>query len=102
MVEQGRVPLWLSRPAALRVIREIAANPDNVVPVRHARQRLRQRGISMTQVRRVIAASFIEGDPWMDEHGSWRVKMRGMAAGDQLAVGITSEWRTRLLVITAF
>jgi hypothetical protein len=94
------VPLKLSKPAALRVIREIAANPDNVVPVAHAKKRMRERRLSMTQVRRVVLAGFIDGDPWLDEHGSWRVTMRGGAAGEQITVGLAIEWRVRVLVIT--
>lgn len=96
------VPSRLSRPAALRVIREIAANPDDVVPVPHAKRRMRERGISMTQVRRVIAAGFIDGDPWLDEHGNWRVTMIGRSAGDQITAGLAIEWRTRVLVVTVF
>lgn len=61
-----------------------------------------QRRISITQARRVVQAGFIEGDPWMDEHGNWRVTMRGMSAGDQITVGVAIKCRTRLLIVTVF
>lgn len=102
MVDPDVVPLKLSKPYARQIIRNIAANPDNVVPVAHARKRTRERRINMTQVRRVIAAGFIDGEPWRDEHGNWRVTMRGRSAGDEITVGLAIEWQTRLLVITAF
>ena len=102
MSDANAAPLRLSKPEAAKVIREIAADPDRIVAVRHARQRMVQRRISITQARRVVRAGFIDGDPWMDEYGNWRVTMRGMSAGDQITVGLAIEWRTRLLIITVF
>ena len=63
---------------------------------------MRERRISITQIRRVIRAGFIDGDPWIDEKGNWRVTMRGMSAGEEITVGVAIEWRTKLLIITAF
>ena len=80
----------------------IGADPDRIVPVRHAVQRMRERGIAITLVRRVVQAGFIDGEPWLDEHGNWRVTMRGRPAGEQLTVGVAIEWRRRLLIITVF
>lgn len=61
-----------------------------------------QRKISITQARRVVQAGVIDGEPWLDEHGNWRVDMRGMSAGEQITVGLAIEWRTKLLIITVF
>lgn len=72
------------------------------MPVPHAKKRMRQRRISITQARRVVQAGFIDGEPWLDEHGNWRVDMRGTSAGDQITVGLAIEWRTKLLIITVF
>lgn len=102
MTDANVVPLALSKAAAARLIKEIGANPDNIVPVGHAKKRMAQRRISITQIRRVVQAGYIDGDPWTDEHGYWRVTMRGMAAGEEITVGVSIEWRTKLLVITVF
>lgn len=92
----------LSKPAAVRIIKEIGADPDRIVAVSHAKMRMVQRKISMTQVRRVVQSGFVDGEPWMDEHGNWRLTMRGTSAGEQITAAIAIEWRTRLLVVTVF
>lgn len=102
MVDPSAVPSHLSKPAAVRIIREIGADPDRIVPVAHARMRMVQRRISITQVRRVVQAGFVDGEPWLDEHGNWRVTMRGTSAGEQITAGVAIEWRTRLLIVTVF
>ena len=96
------VPLALSKAAATRLIKEIGANPDNIVPVGHAKKRMVQRRISITQARRVVQAGYNDGDPWLDEHEFWRVAMRGVTAGDEITIGVAIEWRAKLLIITVF
>lgn len=95
-------PLRLSKPEAAAVIKEIAQDADCIVPVGHGRRRMRERGISIMQAVKVARAGYIDGDPWLDEHGNWRVTMRGRSAGEEITVGLAIEWRTRLLIITVF
>lgn len=102
MADSNVAPLKLSKAHATQIIKEIAADPGRIVPVHHAKQRMVQRKISITQARRVVQAGFVDGEPWFDEHGNWRVTMRGMSAGEQLTVGLSIEWRTRLLIVTVF
>ena len=102
MTDPNVVPLALSKAVAARLIKEISANPDNIVPVVHAKKRMIQRRISITQARRVVQAGYIDGPPWLDEHGNWRVTMRGVTAGEEITVGLAIEWRTKLLIITVF
>ena len=102
MTDPNVVPLALSKASASRLIKEISANPDNIVPVGHAKKRMVQRRITITQARRVVQAGYIDGDPWLDEHGYWRVTMRAATAGDEVTVGVAIEWRTKLLIITVF
>ena len=96
------MPAKLSKAEAIRIVRELATDADRVVPVQHARKRMKERGITITQIIRVVRAGFIDGEPWLDEHGNWRVTMIGNPAGAQVTVGVAIEWRTRLLVITVF
>lgn len=102
MDDPNVVPLRLSKAVAMRVIREISSDPDRIVPIGHAKKRMVKRKISISQARRVIQAGFIDGEPWVDEHGNWRVTMHGLSAGDQITVGLAIEWRSRLLIITVF
>jgi hypothetical protein len=97
------LPSTLSKAAAQRVIKELGSNPDNIVALPHCIKRMLQRKISITQIRRVVQAGFIDGDPWFDhEHADWRVTMRGFSAGHQITIGVAIEWQTRLLVVTVF
>ena len=91
MIDSNVVPMRLSKPAAQRIVNEIAADPNCIVAVQHAKKKMRKRRISITQVRRVITAGFIDGDPWIDEHGNWRFTMRGMSAGEEITVGLSIE-----------
>ncbi len=95
-------PAHLSGAAARRIVRELAANADNVVPVNHAKRRMRERNINITQILRVVRAGFVDGEPWLDEHRNWRVTMAGNAAGARITVGVAIAWRTRLLIVTVF
>lgn len=95
-------PLRLSKPEAAAVIKEIAQDADRIAPVGHGRRRMRERDFTIMQVVRVVRAGYIDGDPWLDEHGNWRVDMRGWAAGEEITVCLAIEWRTRLLIITVF
>ena len=89
-------PVRLSKAEAAAVIKEIVQDADRVVPVGHGRRRTRERGISIMQAVKVARAGYIDGDPWRDEHGNWRVTMRGRSAGEEITVGLAIEWRTRL------
>ena len=102
MTDPNVVPMKLSKPAAKRMIDEIAEIPGRIVPTKHGKKRMRDRQISITQVRRVVKAGFIEDNPWRDQHGFWRVTMRGMSAGEEITVGLSIEWHSRLLIVTVF
>lgn len=95
-----RQPDRLSAAEARKVIREIAADGERVVPLRHAEQRMEERDISMSSVRRVVRAGAVTEGPYLDVRGNWRVEMQGRVAGDVLTVALSIEWRTRLLVVT--
>jgi hypothetical protein len=56
----------------------------------------------MRRITVLARAGYIDGDPCLNEHGNWRVTMRGGAAGEEITVGLAIEWRTRLLIITVF
>jgi len=101
-ISMDETPSRLSKPEAAAVIKEIAQDADRIVPVGHGRRRMRERDFTITQVVRVVRAGYIDGDPWLDEHGNWRVDMRGRSAGEEITVGLAIEWRTKLLIITVF
>lgn len=88
---------------ATRIIKELGANSDNIIALPHCLRRIKKRKINMTQIRRVVQAGYIDGDPWWDtEHDSWRVTMRSFSAGVDITIGVAIDWKTRLLVVTVF
>jgi hypothetical protein len=90
--------LHLSAPAAVKMIRDIAADTDRIVVIKHARKRkyINRRQIDLC----VQKGTIIEG-PFRNTRGNWQVSMRRHAAGEELTCGVVIEWATKLLVISA-
>jgi hypothetical protein len=95
-------PAKLSPEAALKVIREIAADSGRVVMLRHARDRGRQRRVSWVQVVRCCQKGIIHEGPFVNGHGLWQATLYRRAAGEEVSCAVAIEWKTRLLVITVF
>jgi len=102
MADGDSRPDHLSRAEARRIVREIAADADRIVLHPHARMRLIQRAISVTQVRTAVRTGTITDGPYLDDKDCWRVEMQGRAAGDALTVAIAILWPQRLLVVTVY
>ena len=100
--ESNIQPAKLSKPAVTRVIKELGANDDHIVILPHCFKRMKQRKINDTQIRRVVQAGFIDGDPYLDQFANWRVTMRGLSAGTQITIVVAIDWKTRLLVVTVY
>jgi hypothetical protein len=96
------VPLQLTVPAALKIIRNAAADSWRVSFTAHALKRMRERRITRTQVLRCLElGSIIEG-PSRDHHGNWVCSVQRLAAGDPVGVVVAIEPTSNLIVITAF
>jgi Domain of unknown function (DUF4258) len=96
------VPLSLTTPAALRMVRELAADTSRIVVIQHAKERQRKRGITRRQIELCLQkGSIIEG-PFPNPHGNWQVNMYRHAAGEEVTCTVAIEWASRLVVITAF
>lgn len=87
-------------PEAVRVIRQLAAHSLNVAAVHHARLRMRQRGVSMQDVVRVLQRGAITEGPFVSGAGNWRMNVTGRSAGEELTVVVEIVWRSNLLVVT--
>lgn len=98
------VPFKLSTPAALRLIREIAQDSSRVIVTIHARQRMRERRISLPQVLDCLRKGQIAEGPAQDVHGNWVCTLRWRHAGDfiRVAAAIKQDVPTgqKLIVIT--
>jgi hypothetical protein len=100
MTGRDKQPDKLSRPEALRVVRDIAADPANILYPEHAIARMALRRVTETEVQRVLTRGSMSGEPYGATKGDWRCEMTGRSAGRMLTVALAIEWRTRLIVVT--
>lgn len=95
-------PAYLTSADALRVIREIAADTNNIVVVGHGQQRQKLRGVSRRQIELCVQRGVISEGPFMNRYGNWQVNLERRAAGEEITCVVAIEWRTKLIVITTF
>lgn len=96
------VPLRMSDPAALKLLREIAEDSAKVIFTQHARQRMRQRKVTTTQVLACLKGGFASEPVALDPHGNWKLTVSHRVAGVELHVGVAIDVPTRAIVITVF
>ena len=80
------IPFRLSRPAALRLVHEIAQDSSRVILTTHAKRRMRERRITLPQVISCLLKGQLTEDPSMDAYGNWVCSLRWRHAGDYLRV----------------
>ena len=91
----------VSRPDALRKIRELAADSANVVAGPEYPWRAVKRKLNWHDVIRALQRDSIVEGPYLDQKGCWRCRLERFAAGEELTVIVSICGRT-LVVITAF
>lgn len=95
-------PSRLSAERALRIIRSLATDSSNLVLVRHARQRQRERHVSLRQIQLCcLRGSLVEG-PFMNAHGHWQVSLFRHAAGEHMTCAVAIDWPSQLIIITVY
>ncbi|MFA5531779.1 MAG: DUF4258 domain-containing protein [Thiohalomonadaceae bacterium] len=99
------IALDLSRPVALRIVREIAADSSRVAITDHARERMAQRRITDAQVVRCLKHGLITEGPARGVRGNWEFTLEVLSAGDPVAIVAALDRDTRgnyVVVITAY
>lgn len=96
------VPLALTAAHALKIIRHLAADTNNIVIVPHARKRGRQRRISRRQVELCVQRGTISEGPFLNAKGHWQVNLYRHAAGEEMECVVAIEWGKSLIVVTVF
>ncbi len=99
------VLLPLSGPLALKIIQEAGKDSSRVFFTAHARARMRQRRISITQVLRCLRRGKISEGPAPDVmKGGWKCTVEHYTAGEQIgvSVGIETTESKEVSVITVF
>jgi hypothetical protein len=102
MRDTRTAPSELNAAGALRIIRRIAVNSNNIVVVDYAKTRARQRQLTRTQIERCVRRGTVSEGPFVNMHGNWQVNLTGRAAGNEITCVVAIEWAGRVIVITVF
>jgi len=96
------IPLTMSAPIALRIIRAAAADSSRVIWLSHAKKRMRRRRINPKQVISCLLKGVITEGPAPDIQGYWRCTMQRLAAGEELTVVVSFKSHENVVVISTF
>lgn len=96
------VPLTLTVSHALKMVRQLAADTNNIVIIGHARKRGRQRRINRRQVELCCQLGTICEGPFLNQKGNWQVNLRRHAAGEEMECVVAIDWGRSLIVVTVF
>lgn len=88
--------------SAQRLIRELAADSDNVVLVNHAKKRRGQRRFTPKQIMDCLQRGTVSEGPYQQPAGEWRCNVFRHAAGEEMTVVVEFDLPQRLLVVTVF
>ena len=99
------IPLNLNPASAQRIVRDLAKESARVRLTRHARERMAQRDITLTQLLTCLRSGRIAEGPARNVRGDWEFRMEGIAAGDRINVvaALTTDRNgNRIIVITVY
>ncbi len=97
------IPYPLTRPKALEIIREIAGVSARQFYTRHAKERMRERGFSTTDVTACLQNGRISEGPFQAVNGNWQFTMNWFRSGARIQVVAaldTDDEGNYLIVIT--
>ena len=92
----------LTRPKALTLVRQLAADSGNVVFVTHALRRMKLRKISPKEVIGCLLRGVIVEGPALGIKGTWELAMERTGAERRLHVALAIDLPKRLVVITVY
>ena len=95
-------PDRLSEADAIKIVRTIAANTDNIVVIPYGKMKAKQRKVTRRQMELCVQKGTITEGPFLNTHGNWQVNLFRHAAGEQITCVVAIEWATRVLVINTF
>ena len=95
-------PDRLSDADAVKIVRMLAADSNNIVVIKHATERRKQRRITRLQIERCVRLGTITEGPFVNAHGNWQLNLTRHAAAERITCVVAIEWVSRVLVITTF
>ncbi len=91
MVKPKIIPLAMTDHGLARKIAQIAGDSSRVVTTLHARKRMRQRRVLLTQVIKVLQGGSVVEHAHRDIHGNWKCTLEKLVAGDRIRVAVALE-----------
>ena len=85
------IPYRLNDANARKLLREIAGDSARVVLLPHARQRMKQRQITLVQVLAVLRNGNLAEPAALDMYGNWKVTVKGMVCGQLITAACAIE-----------
>jgi hypothetical protein len=77
-------PDELSPADALKIVRALASDTDNIVLIPYGKRRTTQRKIERRPIERCVQRGTIIEGPFLNQHGNWQMNMYRHAAGEEL------------------
>jgi hypothetical protein len=103
MPEAEIIPLKLTPASAIKLIRELAADTNNIVIIPYGKKRTRERQITRRQVELCVQRGTIVEGPFMNGHGNWQMNLYRHAAGEEITCVLAIDrCDSKLLIINAF
>ncbi|EDX0371751.1 DUF4258 domain-containing protein [Salmonella enterica] len=97
------IPYPLTRSKALEIIRDLARTSSRQFYTRHAKERMRERGFSTTDVLDCLQKGRISEGPFQAANGNWQFTMVWFRAGAHIQVVAaldTDDEGNYLIIIT--
>lgn len=95
-------PGKLSAADAIRIIRVLSADTNNIVVIQYGKRRAKQRAITRRQIELCVQMGTVSEGPFLNQHGNWQMNLSRHAAGEEITCVVAIEWATRVLVINTF
>jgi hypothetical protein len=92
----------LSAADAIKIVKMLAADTDNIVLIPYAKKRSVQRRIERRPIERCVQLGTLTEGPFLNSHGNWQMNLYRHASGEELTCVVAIDWPRKLLVINAF
>lgn len=89
------IPFRMTDAALAKRIAEVASDSSGVVLMPHAKRRMRERKIILTQVLQVLQRGVVVEPAHRNIHGNWQCVLERLVAGDRIRVVAALEERTK-------
>ncbi|MDQ7015577.1 MAG: DUF4258 domain-containing protein [Gammaproteobacteria bacterium] len=100
--EDNVIKLNLTERKALEIVRDIAEhNTARVATTNHAKQRMRERGITRLDILRCLMHGKIIEGPYRSARGNWEFKMCSLESGErvQVVAALENDGNGNLVII---